>query len=156
LVENKLFATLDPTTRQYMLPSMRKIVISDTVGFIQKLPHTLVAAFKATLEELNYADLLLHVIDITHGNAAEQAQTVNDLLGELDLTDKPVVMVCNKIDLLFPQGKKYAEDDAVFEIERLGIEKTADTVFISAAKGWGFPGLIDVMGNRLQSIRTPA
>ncbi len=149
LVEDKLFATLDPTTRQYMLPDRRKIVISDTVGFIQKLPHTLIAAFKATLEELRYADLLMHVIDITHNNAEEQTQTVNDLLRELDLTDKPMVLVCNKIDQLFPQGKKYNEDDAMYEIDRLGIARTADTVFISAAYGWGFPKLVDVIGNKL-------
>jgi len=145
LVENKLFATLDPTTRQYMLPDRRKIVISDTVGFIQKLPHTLVAAFKATLEELHYADLLLHVIDITHTNAGEQTQTVNDLLRELDLTDKPVVLVCNKVDMLFPKGQKYTEDDAMYEIDRLGIVRTPETMFISAINGWGFPRLIDVI-----------
>jgi len=149
LVQNKLFATLDPTTRQYMLPDRRKIVISDTVGFIQKLPHTLVAAFKATLEELKFADLLLHVIDITHSNAAEQTQTVNDLLGELDLTNKPVVLVCNKIDALFPQGAKYTDEDAMAEIDRLGIARTPETVFISAANGWGFPRLVDVIGKKL-------
>jgi GTP-binding protein HflX len=145
LVQNKLFATLDPTTRQYMLPDRRKIVISDTVGFIQKLPHTLVAAFKATLEELHYADLLLHVIDITHNNAGEQTQTVNDLLGELVLTDKSVVLVCNKVDMLFPKGQKYTEDDAMYEIDRLGIVRTPETMFISAINGWGFPRLIDVI-----------
>jgi len=149
LVQDKLFATLDPTTRQYMLPDMRKIVISDTVGFIQKLPHNLVAAFKATLEELNYADLLLHVIDITHNNAGEQTQTVNDLLGELDLTGKPVILVCNKIDALFPKGHVFTDNDAVAEIDRLGIARTPDTVFISAANGWGFPRLVDVIGSSL-------
>jgi GTP-binding protein HflX len=149
LVANKLFATLDPTTRQYMLPDMRKIVISDTVGFIQKLPHTLVAAFKATLEELKFADLLLHVIDITHSNAAEQTQTVNDLLGELKLTEKPVVLVCNKIDALFPKGQKYTDEDAMAEIDKLGIARTPETVFISAANGWGFPRLVDVIGENL-------
>lgn len=151
LVENKLFATLDPTTRQYILPSMQKIVVSDTVGFIQKLPHLLIAAFKATLEELHYADLLLQVIDITHSNAAEQAQTVNDLLVELDLADKPVVIVCNKIDKYFPEGKKHTEDDALVEMERLGIENTANTVFISAARSWGFPRLVDVIDSKISN-----
>jgi len=150
LVKNRLFATLDPTTRQYVLPCGRKIVISDTVGFIQKLPHMLIAAFKATLEELHYADLLLHIVDITHDNAAEQTHTVNDLLEELDLTDKPVVLVCNKIDKLFPVGKKHTDNDSVLGIESLGIEKTADTVFISAAQSLGFPGLVEAIGQKLK------
>ena len=149
LVEDKLFATLDPTTRRYVLPDRSMVLISDTVGFIQKLPHTLVAAFRATLEELHYADLLLHVVDITHRNAGEQAQTVNELLGDLGLSDKPVLLVCNKIDLLFAPGTDHSDEESMEEIDRLGIARTPDTVFISAAKGWGFLRLVDVIAKRL-------
>ncbi|MBT3362989.1 MAG: GTPase HflX [Chloroflexi bacterium] len=148
-VQDKLFATLDPTTRRYVLPDNRKILITDTVGFIQKLPHSLVASFRATLEELHFADLLLHVIDITHDNAAEQTETVNDLLGELDLQGKPVVLVCNKIDLLFPEAVKYSDDAAMDVVDKLGIVKTDDTVFISAVKKWGFDKLLDAISAKL-------
>jgi GTP-binding protein HflX len=100
LAENKLFATLDPTVRKMPLPGGGAAVISDTVGFIQKLPPQLVAAFRATLEELESADLLLHVVDAAHPQAREQEQTVAELLGELGLADKPTLTVYNKADLL--------------------------------------------------------
>ncbi len=100
LVENKLFATLDPTTRHLTLPSHQEILLTDTVGFIQKLPTSLVAAFRATLEEVVEADVLLEVVDITHENAIEQSQTVTDVLAELGAADKPRVTALNKIDLL--------------------------------------------------------
>ncbi len=100
LAADVLFATLDPTTRQVALPDGRQVLLTDTVGFIQRLPTTLVEAFKATLEEIEEADLLLHVIDITHRNAAEQAQTVESVLEELGVGDKPRLVVLNKIDRL--------------------------------------------------------
>ncbi len=100
LVENKLFATLDPTTRHLTLPSHQEILLTDTVGFIQKLPTSLVAAFRATLEEVVEADVLLEVVDVTHENAIEQSQTVNDVLQELGAAEKPRVTALNKIDLL--------------------------------------------------------
>ena len=100
IAENKLFATLDPTTRRITLPSHQEILLTDTVGFIQKLPTTLVAAFRATLEEAVEADVLLEVVDVTHENAIEQSQTVNDVLVELGAADKPRVTALNKIDLL--------------------------------------------------------
>ncbi len=100
LAADVLFATLDPTTRQLELPDGRQVLLTDTVGFIQRLPTTLVEAFKATLEEIEEADLLLHVIDITHHNAAEQAQTVEGVLEELQVADKPRLVVLNKIDRL--------------------------------------------------------
>ena len=100
LAADVLFATLDPTTRQLALPDGRQVLLTDTVGFIQRLPTTLVEAFKATLEEIEEADLLLHVIDITHHNAAEQAQTVESVLDELGVGDKPRLVVLNKIDRL--------------------------------------------------------
>jgi len=100
LVADQLFATLDPTTRRVDLPGGREILLSDTVGFIQKLPTTLVAAFRATLEEIREADLLLHVVDITHPNSRAQAQAVQETLDELEVGDLPVVTALNKIDLL--------------------------------------------------------
>jgi GTP-binding protein HflX len=98
--EDKLFATLDPTTRRVSLPSGREALFSDTVGFIQKLPAELIAAFRATLEEINEADLILHVIDITHPNACQQREIVNDTLADLGVVDRPMVLALNKIDQL--------------------------------------------------------
>ena len=98
--ENKLFATLDPTTRHVLLPNNQEVLLTDTVGFIQKLPTKLIAAFRATLEEVVDADLLLEVVDVSHENAIEQSETVSDVLGELDARDKPRVTALNKIDLL--------------------------------------------------------
>ena len=100
LVENKLFATLDPTTRRITLPTHQEALLTDTVGFIQKLPTTLVAAFRATLEEVVEADLLLEVVDATHENAIEQSQTVNEVLEELGAAEKPRVTALNKCDAL--------------------------------------------------------
>ncbi|MGZ3664181.1 MAG: GTPase HflX [Ktedonobacterales bacterium] len=100
LAENRLFATLDPTTRHVTLPTHQEVLMTDTVGFIQKLPTSLVAAFRATLEEVVEADILLEVVDVTHENAIEQSQTVQDVLAELGAGDKPRVTALNKIDLL--------------------------------------------------------
>ena len=100
LAEDQLFATLDPTTRRVRLPSDRLALFSDTVGFIQKLPTMLVAAFRSTLEEVNSADLLLHVVDISHANMEEQIAAVEEILDDLGASDKPVVVALNKIDRL--------------------------------------------------------
>jgi GTPase len=100
LAEDKLFATLDPTTRHMLLPGNAEILLTDTVGFIQKLPTRLVAAFRATLEEVIDADLLLEVVDVSHENAIEQSETVSDVLASLESGDKPRVTALNKIDLL--------------------------------------------------------
>src|SRR5215472_14958788 len=100
LVENKLFATLDPTTRHITLPGNQEALLTDTVGFIQKLPTRLIAAFRATLEEVIDADLLLEVVDISHENAIEQSETVNEILKNLEAAGKPRVTALNKIDLL--------------------------------------------------------
>lgn len=95
---DQLFATLDPTTRRIRLPNGLDVLFSDTVGFIQKLPTQLVAAFRATLEEVSEADLLLHVVDITHPNALEQAQAVADTLEQIEATHAPMITALNKID----------------------------------------------------------
>jgi GTP-binding protein HflX len=100
LVEDKLFATLDPTTRRVVLPQGQAALFTDTVGFIQKLPTELVAAFRATLEEINDADLFLHVLDITHPNALLQSRVVEDTLKDLGATGMPVMVALNKVDRL--------------------------------------------------------
>jgi len=98
LVMDKLFATLDPTIRRFILPDGQKILFVDTVGFLHKLPHHLIEAFKATLEEIAGADILAHVIDISHPKAKEHASAVLEVLNELGVSEKPVITVLNKID----------------------------------------------------------
>ena len=100
LEEDKLFATLDPTTRRLRLPTNQNLFLTDTVGFIRKLPHGLVEAFKATLEEVAQADLLVHVVDAGHPQAAAQIAAVNTVLAEIGAAGKPTIMVFNKIDRL--------------------------------------------------------
>ncbi len=95
---DQLFATLDPTTRRIKLPGGREVLITDTVGFIQKLPTTLVAAFRATLEEIDEADLLLHVVDITHEQVEQQVVTVLEVLQDLQVAHRPIITALNKID----------------------------------------------------------
>jgi len=138
--EDQLFATLDPTTRRLPLPGGGAALISDTVGFIQKLPHQLVAAFRATLEELNEADLLLHVIDAAHPNAAAQRKTVEMVLGELNLADKPTLLVLNKADLL-PAWPRLPEPE--------GAEGLLGAVPISALTGEGIDELLQVIARAL-------
>jgi GTP-binding protein HflX len=100
LAEDRLFATLDPTSRRLRFPKEREVIITDTVGFIKNLPKNLMEAFKATLEELEDADLLIHVIDLSNPRFLEQMATVDHILRSLDLQDKPVLMVFNKKDLV--------------------------------------------------------
>ena len=110
-VANQLFATLDPTTRRVQLPGGNLALFTDTVGFIQKLPTELVAAFRATLEEISEADLLLHIIDVTHANAWAQSEAVKQVLGEISANDIPILTVLNKIDLLVdPEAARQALD----------------------------------------------
>ncbi len=138
IAEDKLFSTLDPVTRRVSLPDKAPFLLTDTVGFIQKLPPTLVAAFRATLEELEGADVALHVIDITHRNAPEQVQVVDDLLAELHLVDEASrILVLNKVDLLSDNdlNEGYAQ--------RLRAAINQDrVVIVSAAKKWGMDGLL--------------
>jgi GTP-binding protein HflX len=129
--ENQLFATLDPTTRQVTLPGGRVILLTDTVGFIQRLPTSLVAAFRATLEEIEEADILLHMQDVSHPNTAQQAETVQETLADLGVDDKPVLTVLNKIDTI--------PDMAADKIEQYIAEQQLgyDQIPISAQRGWG-------------------
>lgn len=128
---DQLFATLDPTTRRVKLPGGREVLITDTVGFIQKLPTALVAAFRATLEEIADADLIIHVVDITHQNVEEQVATVLEVLGELEATDQPIVTALNKIDQL-----PGAED---IDLSEAGLP---NSVPISALTGQGMSELL--------------
>lgn len=145
--EDQLFATLDPTTRKVMLPGGGEALITDTVGFIQKLPTQLVAAFRATLEEINEADILLHVLDITHHNADEQSQTVLKTLKDLNAGDKPVLTVLNKVDLLDGMTKEEVGRIA----EAMGLP--SDYVAVSAHKKWGLDELLkraeDTLGDQM-------
>ncbi|MCH7699630.1 MAG: GTPase HflX [Chloroflexi bacterium] len=151
-VEDKLFATLDPVTRQIHLPSGRTALLTDTVGFIQKLPTQLVAAFQATLEELAEADLLLHAVDITHPDAAQQSQTVDDTLAELGLQDKPRVTALNKVDMLIEHEGGEPEDLGAFELSLA--EHRPDAVLVSAQEMWGLDQLLVRIDEELARVTT--
>lgn len=138
--KDQLFATLDPTTRQLTLPNKQEIIITDTVGFIQRLPHQLIAAFRSTLEVVTEADLLVHVIDISHELYKEQAAAVHEVLKEIGAETKPVITVYNKIDKLPPDSKL---------ADRLALEE--DTVCISAAKKLNLETLQQMIESHLKS-----
>lgn len=138
--KDQLFATLDPTTRQLMLPNKQEIIITDTVGFIQRLPHQLIAAFRSTLEVVTEADLLVHVIDVSHELYKEQAAAVHEVLKEIGAETKPVITVYNKIDKLPPDSKL---------ADRLALEE--DTVCISAAKKLNLETLQQMIESHLKS-----
>src|SRR5437588_2403601 len=126
LTENKLFATLDPTTRHITLPGNQEALLTDTVGFIQKLPTRLIAAFRATLEEVIDADLLLEVVDISHENAIEQSETVNEVLHDLDAGGKPRATALNQVDLLDDPSEVdttlYPHAVAVSALQKIGLD----------------------------------
>ena len=145
-VEDKLFATLDPITRRLTLPNKQQVLISDTVGFIQKLPPTVIAAFRATLEELKEAHLLLHVVDITHQNAAEQSTTVDKILCELELGDVPRITVLNKVDLFVEREEDIGDLASAVE------ESGQQAVLVSAAKRWGLDNLLQMIERALTGI----
>ena len=132
--EDRLFATLDPTTRRLHLPSGRELLLTDTVGFIQKLPTDVVAAFRATLEEVTFADLVLHIVDLSDQAAVEQALTVEKELGELRAAEKPRVVALNKVDQLGPAGRRRA-------IQAMH-ERYPDAVPVSALNRTGFASLL--------------
>ena len=140
LAEDKLFATLDPTTRLLDLPDNRHVLLSDTVGFLKKLPHHLVASFKATLEEVVEADLLLHVVDVAHPEAESQIDAVDEVLKELDAFERPTLMVFNKVDLL--ENEEYAQ---------LFRNKYPDSLAISAQNGTGLEALKDLLAERFST-----
>jgi GTP-binding protein HflX len=148
LVEDKLFATLDPTTRRVLLPGGGHAVFTDTVGFIQKLPATLVAAFRATLEGLAEADVLLHVVDIASDMASQQCHTVENLLDELEISDMPRLLALNKIDKL--GGSIPGDDESRVRryVEDLGA-RVGSAALISADRGWGLGRLLELIEEML-------
>ena len=140
----QLFSTLDPVTRRVRLPSGEQALLTDTVGFIHKLPHTVVAAFQATLEGLQEADLLLHVVDVTHRNAQEQACVVEGMLRDLDLQEKPVLLALNKVDLLPAAPEGLAADHV-----RNGL---VDGLRVSAVTREGLDGLLHQLDASLAEV----
>ena len=151
LVEDMLFATLDTTTRKFSLPNHQPILLVDTVGFIRKLPHLLVAAFKSTLEEAVEADVLIHLIDSSHPQAFEQAKTTFEVLKELHAKDRPIITVLNKVDL----AKSDVTGAQTTTIQRLRMEYPR-SVQVSALTGEGlnelFLSMMEVLKNRRQRI----
>ena len=144
LVTDMLFATLDPTTRRVELPGGTVVLVTDTVGFIQKLPHQLVAAFRATLEEVLEADLLVHVIDVTHPNATQQVVAVHDTLAEIGTTDKLVVSALNKVDRFAHPGRPATL-----------LADFPDSLPISALTGQGIPALLERVEQELEKAMVP-
>jgi len=140
LVQNQLFSTLDPTVRRLHLPGGETVVLSDTVGFVRRLPHQLVEAFRSTLEEVGDADLLLHVVDASAPDSEAQIEAVNAVLREIDASHVPVLLAWNKTDLADPDDVKHA------------LAAHPGSVAISAATGDGVPELLGVVGDRLRAM----
>jgi GTPase len=142
VAENKLFATLDPTTRSFSLPNNQRVLLTDTVGFLRKLPHTLIESFKATLEEVGEADLLIHVVDLSHPRVDEQMAAVDSVIKELGAFGKQTVIVFNKIDNL--EGRELAE---------IYVKRFPGSVAISARTGEGMPTLVHALQDALGAWR---
>lgn len=143
LVEDKLFATLDTTTRKFTLPNRQEILLIDTVGFIRKIPHMVVAAFKSTLEEAVHADILLHLIDVSHPKAEEQASETIKVLEELGAADQPIITVLNKVD-------QCTHPSIILKLRT----KYPKTVPISALNGTGLDELLEMMTKEIALLRT--
>lgn len=147
--EDLLFATLDPVTRRVRMPSGHEVLWTDTVGFIQKLPTQLVASFRATLEELADADVLVHLVDITHENAEEQYSTVEATLEELGLAEKPRVVAFNKVDALLddaPQAGALEDLEAALKSEH------PEAVLVSAFREWNLDSLLRTVEAQLAAL----
>jgi GTPase len=142
LIEDKLFATLDTKVRKFILPNAQEILLIDTVGFIRKLPHTLVAAFRSTLEEACYTDILLHLVDINHPLALEHAESTYGVLKELKIENKPIITVLNKIDLL--------ENRSIITRFKL---KYPCVIPLSATTGEGISQLLQAMTDSIAHLR---
>lgn len=142
LEEDKLFATLDPTTRNYVLPDGQEVLLTDTVGFIRKLPHHLIEAFRSTLEEAKYADMIIHVVDVSNPWMDVQMHVVYDTLLKLEVGDKPIITLFNKIDRLPEDAEKGFKD---FRAE--------ETLQVSVKTGEGLDAFISVMEEQLRKGR---
>ena len=142
VAENRLFATLDPTTRSFVLPNKQRVLLTDTVGFLRKLPHTLIESFKATLEEVSEADLLIHIVDLSHARVDEQMEAVETVIKELDAFGKQTLIVFNKIDNL-PNR----------ELAEAYTKRFPGSVAISARTGEGVDELVQALQEALASWR---
>ena len=142
VAENRLFATLDPTTRSFTLPNKQRVLLTDTVGFLRKLPHTLIESFKATLEEVSEADLLLHVVDLSHARVDEQMEAVDNVIKELGAFGKQTVMVFNKTDKL---------QNA--DLARTYLKRFHGSIAISARTGEGVNKLVEALEKALSAWR---
>ena len=145
LAADQLFATLDPTTRQFVLPNNQKVLLSDTVGFIRKLPHTVIESFKATLEEVHEADLLIHVVDLSHPHFQEQMNAVQAVIRELDAEGKQILTVFNKLDAVENPGLAAAQ-----------VRYLPGSVAISARTGQGMPEMLAELQAQLAAWRLRA
>lgn len=144
LTADMLFATLDPTTRKVKMPGGREVLFTDTVGFIQKLPTQIVAAFRATLEEIGDADILLHVVDVTHPNAAEQIEAVEDTLAELEVDHLPLVIALNKADQLLDHEEVVRD-----------LDLSAPAALVSAKTGQGIDELLILIEAAMVQLLQP-
>jgi len=142
VAENRLFATLDPTTRSLLLPNKQRVLLTDTVGFLRKLPHTLIESFKATLEEVSEADLLIHIVDLSHSRVDEQMEAVDAVIKELDAFGKQTLIVFNKIDNLTDR-----------ELAETYVKRFPGSVAISARTGEGVDKLTQALQQALSSWR---
>jgi GTP-binding protein HflX len=142
VAENRLFATLDPTTRSFVLPNKQRVLLTDTVGFLRKLPHTLIESFKATLEEVSEADLLIHIVDLSHPRVDDQMEAVESVIKELDAFGKQTVIVFNKIDNL--KNRELADSYT---------ERFPGSVAISARTGEGVNKLVQALQDTLSAWR---
>jgi GTP-binding protein HflX len=157
--ENKLFATLDTTVRKVIIDNL-PFLLSDTVGFIRKLPHHLLQSFKSTLDEVREADLLLHVVDVSHSNFEEQLEIVNQTLKEIDPQEKPMILIFNKIDA-FGYTPKEEDDLAPVKRENISLEELKKTwmskmhdncIFISAKEKINIDSLKDMLYEKIKAI----
>ncbi len=142
LAEDKLFATLDPTTRQFLLPNKLRVLFTDTVGFIRKLPHTVIESFKATLEELRSADLLVHVVDVSHPQWEEQITATNEVIRELEADGKHTIIVFNKLD-------RVANPEAI----GAALDHYPGSTAVSVKTGENLEEFIDELQNQLSAWR---
>jgi GTP-binding protein HflX len=155
--ENKLFATLDTTTRKVVF-EQTPFLLSDTVGFIRKLPHHLVESFKSTLDEVREADVLLHVVDISHPQYEEQIAVVNNTLAELKIAEKPTITIFNKMDKYEAEAfDQWLEDDVKKEIlndlkQRWQIETKGNCVFVSAIEKTNIDALRQTILNTVRDV----
>jgi GTP-binding protein HflX len=151
--ENKVFTTLDPTTRRIMLPDGHIALLSDTVGFIRKLPPNIIKAFRATLEELEEADLLLNIIDFSSPYAAEENHAVENILKDMGLQEKPRITVLNKIDAAPGMDKNWTEQEAMKYLLNNQTDVDENMFFVSATKKWGLTILLTRISQVL-SVKT--